>query len=136
MAYLVYSDFDLIIQPQNLTQIISGDISIQDTSMLLAEAEGRTYLVQKYNIDAEYTGTGTTRNVELVTKLCDIALYHIHTRIAPVNIPILRQNRYDVAHTWLKMLAYGELNVNIAKYDPSIGKRIRFGGNPPVQNQF
>jgi phage gp36-like protein len=136
MGYLVYSDFDLRIQPQNLEQIINGEISIQDTSMLLAEAEAKSYLVQKYNIDAEFSGTGATRNIQLVTYCVDLALYHIHTRISPRNVPELRVNNYNTAITWLKMASFGDLNVAIEKYDPTTGQRIRHGGNPPQPNVY
>ena len=109
MAYLSNSDFDLTIQDGNLQQIISNNESIRQQSELVAIGEARSYLVQKYQFDIELTKTGVDRDAQLVNYICDLALYHMHSRIAPRNIPQLRQDRYENAISWLKMCGMGDV---------------------------
>ena len=68
------------------------------------------------------------RDQQLVMYMIDIALYHVHSRIAPRNIPELRVKRYDDAIAWLKMAARGEITAQIPLIQPKQGNRIRFGG--------
>lgn len=64
---------------------------------------------------------GDTRNPQLKTCLIDIALYHLHSRINPRNIPELRKERYDGnspnqkggAIGWLKNVAHGLVNADL-----------------------
>lgn len=75
---------------------------------------------------------GDNRSQQLVTYLVDITLYHVHSRIAPRNIPDLRVKRYDDACKWLKAVSRGEVTANIPVLQPRQGGRIRFGG--PIKN--
>lgn len=87
MPYLTSDDLKLHITEINLNQIINNDTSIIDAAILLAEEEAKSYLVQKYDIEKELIKTGTNRDIQFKSKLIDIALYHIHLRIAPQSIP-------------------------------------------------
>lgn len=75
---------------------------------------------------------GDNRNQQVVTYLTDIILYHIHSRIAPRNIPELRVKRYDDAIKWLKNCATGEdITAGIELLQPTQGLRTRYGGSNP-----
>lgn len=77
---------------------------------------------------------GDNRNQQLVMFMIDITLYHLHSRIAPNNIPQLRIDRYDSAISWLKMAAKGnDITAAIPKIQPTTGNRIRHGG--PIKNK-
>ncbi len=64
---------------------------------------------------------GDNRNEQLKACLIDIALYHLHSRINPRNIPELRKERYDGnspeqkggAIGWLKNVAHGLVNADL-----------------------
>jgi hypothetical protein len=79
---------------------------------------------------------GDTRDQQMVLYLIDIVLYHIHSRIAPRNIPDLRVKRYDDAVKWLKMAAQGEVTPALRKIQPHTGNRIRYGGNIKLINSY
>ena len=136
MAYLESADYLLHIQDVNMQQIINSNEAVRDNANLLAISEARSYLIQKYDIDAELVKTGTARDAQLLSTVIDIALFHLHSRIAPRNIPELRQARYDNAIAWLKMCAYGDITPGLAKLNPISGMRIRHGGNPKNTNQY
>lgn len=136
MIYLTNLDFQQQIQDVNLQQIINNNSGFLDNSVLLAIAESRSYLIQKFDIDAEIQKTLTNRDLQLVSCNVDIALYHLHCRISPRNIPELRLTRYENAIEWLKMCSQGIVTPAIAKILPLQGKRNRFGGNIKNQNIY
>jgi phage gp36-like protein len=136
MAYLTPTDYTLQIQDVNLQQIINSNVAIRENAELLAEAEARSYLIQKYNFDAEVLKVGTARDPQLLAYIIDIALYHLHSRIAPRNVPELRLTRYENAVAWLKMCAYGDVTPKLAPITPAQGNRIRYGGNTKNTNQY
>lgn len=136
MAYILNTDYDLQIQDINLQQIINSNETIRQQANTLAEAEMRSYLVQKYDIDAELLKTGANRDPQILQTTIDIALYHLHCRISPRNIPELRLNRYDNAKEWLKMCANGDLTPKLTVKPEKAGMRIRYGGNSKNINQY
>ena len=79
---------------------------------------------------------GDNRNQQLVLFMIDVTLYHLHSRIAPNNIPQLRMDRYDSVIAWLKMAAKGEVTADIPKIQPLTGRRIRFGGAIKQTNSY
>jgi hypothetical protein len=85
----------------------------------------------------------------------DIALYHLHARISPVNVPELRIHRYMglaedramkagrviyptySALGWLQAAADGtDITPELPKLQPAKGARIRYGGNPKLINSY
>jgi hypothetical protein len=76
------------------------------------------------------------RDQQMVLYLIDMTLYHVHSRIAPRNIPDLRVKRYDDAINWLKMCAKGEITPNLPLIKPMQGNRIRFGGQIRNVNSY
>lgn len=79
---------------------------------------------------------GDTRSQQLVTYMVDIALYHVHSRIAPRNIPELRVKRYDDAIDWLKKCAKGDVTPAMPAKQPRQGGRIRWGGQIKNINSY
>lgn len=102
-----------------------------------------------WTVGATYTVTGTlpsdatkwtpgdNRNQLIVMRLIDITLFHIHSRINPRNIPDLRKERYDGnspaqvggAIRWLKMIAAGDVNVNIPGILPVQNLSVNWGNS-------
>lgn len=80
--------------------------------------------------------SGDNRDSQMVMYCVDIALYHIHSRIAPNNIPELRHKRYEAAIDWLHMCAEGKVTPSLPIIEPKRGGRIRFGGEPRKINSY
>ena len=78
-------------------------------------------------LDTDYWTKGDNRDQQMLLYFVDIALYHLHSRIAPRNIPQLRIDRYHSAIDWLKMCGKGEVTPNLPLIQPRSGSRIRFG---------
>ena len=58
MAYLIQKDYNLPIQDTHLQQMISADPLIQSTAESWAQARIISHLVQKYDVEQEFTDTG------------------------------------------------------------------------------
>lgn len=85
--------------------------------------------------NTDYWTAGDNRNQQIVNTCIDIALYHLHSRIAPHNIPDLRVKRYDDGIAWLRRCAKGEdITADIPMYQPRQGGRVQYGGG--VKNEF
>lgn len=81
--------------------------------------------------------SGDNRNQELVMYCIDIALYHLHSRIAPRNIPELRVKRYDDAIAKLKNYAKGDdVTLDLPRIQPNSGNRIRYNSSVKLVNTY
>ncbi len=91
-----------------------------------------------------YWTRGDNRNPMIKMYLIDIILYHLHSRINPRNIPLLREIRYfgnvenqnGGAIGWLKNIEKGKINLNCPEIEPVSGNSIRFGSMPKKSNYF
>ena len=83
-----------------------------------------------------YWQAADNRDQQLVAYVVDLTLYHVHTRIAPRNIPELRLKRYDDALAWFMMCAKGEVTPNLPLIEPKQGNRIRYGGSIRQINSY
>lgn len=79
---------------------------------------------------------GDNRSQELVAMMIDISLYHLHTRIAPQNIPDLRVKRYDAAIEWLDKAARGLVIPKLTLRQPTQGNIIRWGSKTKLNNTY
>lgn len=61
--YLISADYNKTIQEANLLQIINSNTSILDSAALTGEAELKSYLRQKYDIEKEFTNTTIWSNL-------------------------------------------------------------------------
>ena len=78
-----------------------------------------------------------SRNPQLVNYCIDVALYHVHSRIAPRNIPELRVKRYDDVIKWLENAAQGKfITAALPLIQPKQGERIRWGSDIKRQNNY
>lgn len=78
--------------------------------------------------DASKWAAGDNRTQSVLMAIIDICLYHVHSRIAPRNIPDLRRDRYMNAVDMLRAFARGEMTAKLPLIQPKQGARIRYGG--------
>ena len=79
---------------------------------------------------------GDNRNRSLVRHMVAIALYIIHDRIAPRNVPELRARKYREAMMWLKDAGIGAITADIQKIQPRSGGRVRWGSKIKNNNSY
>jgi hypothetical protein len=86
--------------------------------------------------DTDVWTKGDNRSQQMVMVVIDITLYHIHSRIAPRNIPELRMIRYESAKEWLNKCNLGELSPDLPLLPIQNFNRIRWGGNTKTTNIY
>ena len=79
---------------------------------------------------------GDNRATRLVQITVDICLYHLHSRIAPRNIPQLRMDRYAAAVAYLDMILTGKISADIPLNQPKTDGMIRWGGDVKRDNSY
>jgi hypothetical protein len=81
--------------------------------------------------------SGDNRSQMLVMSMVDIALYHVHSRISPKNVPELRMMRYKMAMDWLQQAARGLTTPqNLELNQPEYGSRISYGSRIKNINSY
>jgi hypothetical protein len=87
--------------------------------------------------DATKWLAGDPRSKQVVKAVVDLALYYVHDRIAPRNVPEQRANNYMASIEKLKGFAEGDTtNIKLPLIQPKQGQRIRFGGNVKNNNSY
>lgn len=110
MSFLVQADFREVIKNDLLEQIIEDHTASLTESTETAIEEMASYLSSRYNVEQIFNKTGDDRHKLMVLFGIDIALYHLHARIDPIQVPDIRKDRYKNATDSLKMIASGEMN--------------------------
>ncbi len=158
MSFLTSADYGLQIRQELRDLVTDGSSTLLDDASLAAQVEMESYLRGRYDVAKIFTApnatpavpaTGTSpavpakpdqRNRQVVMYLVDMALYHLHSRQNPRNVPQIRQDRYDHAINWLKMARKGELSVGLPELPatntdgtPNTDTILPRGGSLPKQ---
>lgn len=139
MAFLTDNDYKTLIKDVNLTQVTGGVAAVRTQSELAAQQEIESYLNQRYQVPQIFNKTGNSRNALIVMYMIDVALYHMHSRVTPRNIPQIRIDRYDSAIAWLKMVSKGAITPDLPRLTDEEGEgklRSRYGSNPKMNHQW
>ncbi len=80
--------------------------------------------------------SGDNRNRSLLRSCIAIALYYMHDRIAPKNVPVLRQTKFNMAVEWLNECGSGDRTPGLPVIQPRTGGAIRWGGQIKNNNNY
>lgn len=158
MSFLTSADYGLQIRQELRDLVTDGSSTLLNDAGLAAQVEMESYLRGRYDVTKIFTAPNATpavpangstpavpakpdmRNRQVVMYLVDMALYHLHSRQNPRNVPQIRQDRYDHAISWLKMARKGELSVGLpelpdtnADGSPNNDTILPRGGSLPKQ---
>jgi len=121
---------------RNLPYLNVAPDDIQNGVTYWGEGSIYTILPAMDPTDTTIWAKADNRDAQMVMFICDVALFHLHSRIAPRNIPEIRIKRYESAVEWFKMCATGEVTPELPLLQPLQGNRIRFGGNIKQINSY
>ena len=113
MRYLEEEDLTAVIQEDQLNDLIENIPGVKDKAESFALARAESYLSGRWDMVAEFSFTGSARNLDLVQNIVDLTIYYIHKRISPRAIPSIRIESYTDVLEWLKMVNAGKLNLNL-----------------------
>jgi phage gp36-like protein len=108
MTFLTTEDYTVVIRNE-IKNVVASDPAQLALSEQFAMSEMESYLSGRFDVAMIFSAVGSDRNQSVVMYLVDMVLYHLHSNIAPRNIPELRKDRYEAAINWLKMVNRGEL---------------------------
>lgn len=135
MQFLLETDFRSLIKDGELNILTGGDNTLLTTTEQRAIDEMTGYLSVRYNTDTIFAQTEGDRNDLIVMYLCDIVLYHLHSRIAPDDIPEFRRDRYVGARDWLEKTADGFTNPVLPRVEEGESP-LKYGNSSPKQNPY
>lgn len=76
------------------------------------------------------------RDILMVQCIVDIALYSLHKRISPMNIPKLREESFIRQMEWLTSLRNGKSDSDLTILEPEQGDEVRWGSNIKQANSY
>jgi phage gp36-like protein len=130
MFFLLQSDFDVAIKAENLDKILVNKPINLDAVVMAAVEEVQSYLRSKFDVADIFNAEGDARNQQIIMYTTDIALYHLHTSIAPRQIPEMRYERYNQAIEWLKGCSKGTIVPNLPQLPTESSNKLQWGSNP------
>lgn len=140
MQYTTEDDFLQVIDQDDLNVLKAG--GTLDKAELKAIEEVASYLAVEYDTDKIFDADEPIESEMLKGHVVDIALYHLHAKINPRNIPEIRVQRRDDAVNWLKNVADSRKNVTAPKilprrdYGENRGTDISWGSRNKRQNHY
>jgi len=126
MSYLTKSDLAKSIEQQLLETLdFNSDDSIITTACAQAMGQIKAYIIDKYDILAEFAKTGTSRDEMILMIAKDLAIYHIWSYVDPASIPNTRKERYKASIEFLKDTQNGAFTLTLGNptqvYSPIVG---------------
>ena len=100
--YLDQTDLEKGLYPEILNVLTRSNPDNISNAISEAIAEVNSYLGVRYNMQAEWNKSGSSRNVLVVKMVRDIALYNCYNISNPVNMPESRAQKYKDTISFLK----------------------------------
>lgn len=140
MLYVDETDFLQVIDQDDLDVLkTGGDLN---KSTIKAVEEVASYLAVDYDTDKIFDADAPIKSEIIGGHIVDIALYHLHARINPRQIPEIRVQRRDDAIKWLSSVADPRSNITAPKalpkrdYGENKGSDISWGSRKKRQNYY
>lgn len=113
MTLISKADLLPFIEQDDLDTISQDSDSNIDSAIKQAEEQAKEYIRHRYDIDAEFVKEGDQRNLNLVSKIIDIALFYLHKAVPSNSIPERRLFFYQEAMEWLKEVQKGKVTPDL-----------------------
>lgn len=140
MLYVTEDDFLQVIDQGDLDLLKAGGDLTKST--IKAVEEVASYLAVDYDIEAIFDADEPVKSEMLAGHVVDIALYHLHAKINPRQIPELRVQRRDDAVKWLREVADPRTNITAPQklprknYGERKGSDISWNSRNKRQNHY
>jgi len=139
--YLDQTDLEKGLYPEILNVLTRSNPDNISNAISEAIAEVNSYLGVRYNMQAEWNKSGSSRNVLVVKMVRDIALYNCYNISNPVNMPESSVQKYKDTISFLK-----DVQAERAQLDGltrlsdasniSGSNYLTFGGNTKRKNSY
>ena len=135
--YINYNDLKTGINEETLS-VITRNQNNAEQAIREAEAEVRTYLCVRYDIDEEYRKTGDSRDATVFRLVRDIALYRCYAISNPTSMPEIRRQNYEDAIKLMRDIQAERASLALTRLDGgSQGSNyVKYGGNQKRKNKW
>lgn len=135
--YINYNDLKTGINEETLS-VITRNQNNAEQAIREAEAEVRTYLCVRYDIDEEYCKTGDSRDATVFRLVRDIALYRCYAISNPTSMPDIRRQNYEDAIKLMRDIQAERASLALTRLDGgSQGSNyVKYGGNQKRKNKW
>ena len=135
--YINYNDLKTGINEETLS-VITRNQNNAEQAIREAEAEVRTYLCVRYDIDEEYCKTGDSRDATVFRLVRDIALYRCYAISNPTSMPDIRRQNYEDAIKLLRDIQAERASLTLTRLGGgSQGSNyVKHGGNQKRKNKW
>lgn len=118
-TFITTDDYDASMHKEILESLVRGGSDPNDDEIIeicedRAITEMRGYMNKIYDVDAIFSAEGEKRNQLILMFAIDISLYHIFCIHNPYKISKIREDRYNRAIDWLKMVMKGQVTIDSA----------------------
>lgn len=138
--FLTSTDFKETIKDEILIDIQDGDTEALPESIESAVDIVAGYLNGIYDTTEIFNKTGTARNKTIVALTLDIALYRLHKRTNPRQIPEIRRVAFEDALAMLAKIQKRDVNpVGLPAYvneDGNAETISRYGSNQKMNHRY
>lgn len=135
--FLIQEDYKTLIKDPVLAKVVESNDSIREEAERMAQSEMVSFLNGDFDVESIFGETGADRNPVVVMYLMDMTLYHLHARLAHVQMPKTREERYKRAISWLEMVNTGKLTPDLPmKEEDDQATSLRFGSNEKFGHQY
>lgn len=133
MAFLTDDDYKMHIKDEVLATIMGAQAVVRTKAERSAQSQLTSVLNLRYDVPNIFNQTGDSRNAEIVMYMCDLSVYHMHSRLTPGQVPDNVKERYQDALNWIKMVSGGKLEPDLPKpagTDEGVKNDTKWGGRP------
>ncbi|HPH85567.1 MAG TPA: DUF1320 family protein [Ferruginibacter sp.] len=139
--YLDQTDLEKGLYPEILNVLTRSNPDNISNAISEAIAEVNSYLGVRYNMQAEWNKSGSSRNVLVVKMVRDIALYNCYNISNPVNMPESRAQKYKDTISFLKDVQAERAQLDgltrLSDASNTSGSNyLTFGGNTKRNNSY
>jgi len=114
MKFLKDSDYDVLIRTEIKNILLENYSEAKlTTAEQMAVAQIKNFLAGRYDVLEIFSNQNEERNHFIVMICIDCALYHLYSSLSPNKIPEHRNQRYNDALEWLKLIVEGKSTADL-----------------------
>lgn len=134
MPYIEQTDYKSQIKDANLLNMINDSSAIREEAEDSAIAQVRDYLYERFDTDAIFSATGTSRHAYLLRCVKNIVLYILHQRLPKRIVPEHIARDYQETLNYLERIADGKIAPDLPRLvdeESEPETKFRWGSDDP-----
>ena len=138
MAFIVETDLEKYIHPDELAQIVDSDATIVPEAIKDAIEYAKEYLRNRFDVEVDFAKESPDRNRQLLKQTIAVCIFYINERIPTNVLPESREFSFERANDWFKSVQDGKRQTTLTPIDAveKTGENIIWGSKTKNTNNF